>query len=205
MRETQSRCECIQVAVGHFLSAPMGLASQPSKGPHAPDVTAAAADWLVRPYDPTPKTGDEDACVYLWLKSYAHSRYGTQLGAHIDATPAERRYWDEHQPLVLGLLRNEDTRIACDPERPRVILGFACTTGDDLVHYVVVKRSAVKAGFGPELMRELLGTRLTRRCYTTFEQTELRRDQSGVSLPEEWRRADPLWIWRRERQWRRVA
>lgn len=196
----QSRCERNRVAVGHFLSAPTGLASQPSKGPHAPDVTAAA-DWLVRPYE----AGDEDACVYLWLKSYAHSRYGTQLGAHIDASPAERRYWDEHQPLVLSLLRNEDSRVVCDPSRPNVILGFACTSGADLVHYVVVKRSAVKAGFGRELVAELLGDRLKRRCYTTFEQTELRRDQSGVSLPEEWRRADPLWIWRREKQWRRAA
>ncbi len=152
-------------------------------------------DWIKRPYDP--KT-DEDGIVYLWLKSYAHARHNVERGANRDSSDAERRYWREHAPVVELLLKCAQTDVLCDPERvhasdagPPVILAFACYS-DDAVHYVSVKRQYARAGFGAEMVRELLGDRLTKSMGFTHELVEMtpkRRDAApavGVAVPDRW-------------------
>lgn len=138
------------------------------------------ADWLKRPYEPK----DESGVLYLWLKSYAYSRYGRARGAEREHTEGERNYWREHAPMVEYLLKRTETTLAVDPEEPGVIWGFACTSGDT-VHYMVVKRSVLRlmgSDFAGEMMRDLLDGRMERACGTTHE---LPWKDCGLTMPEE--------------------
>ncbi len=156
-------------------------------------------DWTLRPYD---AATDEDAVVYLWLKSFAHSRANVARGAHRDGTDAERAYWRRHVPIVEHLLRTATTTVLCDPERstvtpagPPVIWAFVCVSGD-VVHYVSVKRQYARDGFGPDMLADLLGDRLGRVCSFTHDLVEMRavRDRRtneervpcGVRIPGAW-------------------
>ncbi len=158
--------------------------------PNARDVTE---EWTKRSYAPRTDeaAGDEDGVVYLWLKAYAHSRFGRVRGASKDSSAAERKYWREQAPVVEYLLRNAETLVACDPSRPDVIWAFACMTGD-VVHFFAVKRSVVETvgeEFAGELLRDLLGDRLTRDCGMTHE---MPWRACGLPMPA---RSDgkPLW------------
>lgn len=153
-------------------------------------------DWLKRPYEPE---SDERLVVSQWLKSYAHSAYGKHRGAFRAASPEELSYWDEQAPLVEMLLRSCDCEVIADPDRPRassdgpaVLWAFAVTSGD-VIHYVSVKHRVVKAGFGAEVVRDLLGDRLNRPCGYTHELVEMRTGRCGVRLPLGWY-SDPTWL-----------
>lgn len=162
------------------------------------------SDWLKRPYE----REDEDGLVYLWLKSYAHAKRNVDAGANKDGSAAERKYWREHAPIVEFLLRNAQTELLVDPERahassagPAVIMAFACTT-DDVVHYACVKRKYAREGFGPDMLRDLLGGRLNASCVHTHELPEMMPrfgerlgPSSGVLLPVAWT-YDPWWLTR---------
>lgn len=169
------------------------------------------SDWIKRGYIPAE---DEDALVYLWCSSYLRSCEGIDRGAHLEhgrgaeerSSPAvreaARKMWAEQAPLVEVLLASTDVEVICDPQRPlttaegpAVIWGFAATTGD-VVHFVCVKRDVVKAGFGPDIVRDLLGSRLERPCYFTHELVEMRTGACGVRLPRNWG-WDSLWLPRR--------
>lgn len=164
--------------------------------------------WVQRPYD---ARTDEDAVLYLWLKSYAHSRPNVARGANRDGTDAERRYWREHAPIVECLLRSgiSETVVLCDPARvhaseagPPVIMAFACTTGD-VVHYVSVKRQYARDGFGPDMVADLLGGRESRACTFTHDLVEMRpvrnkqtgevKAPCGVVVPLSWTE-DSWWL-----------
>lgn len=168
--------------------------------------------WTKRLYDPAT---DEDAVMYLWLKSYSHASLNVARGAHRDHTPAERKYWREHAPIVECLLQSgvAQTYVLCDPARvhatevqrdgathitPPVILAFACVSGD-VVHYASVKRHYAREGFGPEMLRDLLGDRLDRVCSYTHELPEMRPAKkggaapSGLVMPAAWV-FDPWWL-----------
>lgn len=154
-----------------------------------------SGDWLLRPFE----ADDEDCVVSTWLKGFAHSREVSESGldkAHVDGSEDERRYWKIHQPIVTALVGSCDVVVACDPERvhsvpgsPAVIWGWACTDGDT-VHWVCVKRSAVKAGLGEDIVRDLLGDRLTRVQRTTFDLVDLSRMKL---IPPSWKR-DRGWL-----------
>jgi hypothetical protein len=182
------------------------------------DAQPVTPEWVKRPAEPE----DEDALVYLWCESYTRGQEGIERGAHLPhgrgdtskASPevraAKREMWAEQAPLVEVLLRSADVEVVCDPERaraseagPAVLWGFACTSGD-VVHYVCVKRNAVKAGLGPDIVRDLLGSRLQRPCWFTHELVEMRLEKSGVSLPRAWG-WDSLWLPRRLVGIRQVA
>lgn len=164
--------------------------------------------WVRRPYD---SATDEDGVLYLWLKSYAHTRDLVEQGAHKDGSDAERRYWREHAPIVECILRSgiAATTVLCDPSRvhasadgPPVIMAFACTSGD-VVHYVSVKRQYAREGFGPDMLAELLGDLLTKPCTYSHDLVEMRpvRDRRsgemrvpcGVQIPSSWRK-DAWWL-----------
>jgi hypothetical protein len=135
----------------------------------------------------------------MWLKSYAHAKdvYGAGYKKAGESGHADQiRYWRVHQPIVMGLIANSTIFVACDPARatnepgrPAVIWAWACVT-DDVVHWVGVKRNAVEAGIGPDLVRALLGDRLTTTQATTFELTDLYRLKM---IPEQWVR-DRGWL-----------
>ncbi len=171
-------------------------------------------EWIKRPYLPAE---DEDAVVYLWNASYARGDEGQERGAHVRELAAResagsacvrsnvRELWAEQAPLVERLVGAPwvTTEVVCDPERvrttadgPAVVWGFAATSGD-VVHYLVVKRDVVKAGFGPDIVRDLLGDRLERPCTFTHELVEMTSGRCGVKLPRSWRWEWSLWLPRR--------
>lgn len=181
----------------------------------------SANEWLKRPYV---REDDEDACLYLWVSSYLRSEEGIARGAFVpggnreaSATrEAARSMWAEQAPLVEVLLASTDVEVVVDPLRPHasadgpaVIWGFAATTGD-VVHYVCVKRDVVKAGFGPDIVRDLLGSRLDRPCSFTHQLVEMlptgrsTPPPCGVRVPPGWG-WDSLWLPRRLVGLRRVA
>jgi hypothetical protein len=187
----------------------------PAKADHAQPVS----EWTKRAYIPSE---DEDALVYLWCASYLRSLEGIARGAHLEhgraaeertspaVREAARKMWAEQAPLVELLLSTTDVQVVCDPARPltspagpAVIWGFASTTGD-VVHYVCVKRDVVKAGFGADIVRDLLGDRLERACTHTHDLVEMRTGTCGVRLPRNWG-WDSLWLPRRLVGLREVA
>lgn len=151
----------------------------------------AGSGWTVRLAQPA----DEDGLVYLWLKSFAHSRYGKSLGAEVDASPGEMAYWREHRTIVMRLLREAETRLIVDPEDPGVFWGFACCSGD-VVHYVLAKRRFHREGMSASMFRELLGERLGKAASFTHELVEFKRAEvvkAGLSVPSKWV-YDPYWL-----------
>ena len=179
------------------------------------------SDWIKRVALPE----DEDALVYLWTASYCRGREGEERGAHVRQVPVRestssayvrertRELWAEQAPLVEKLLAAPwtVTEVVCDPERvyagangPAVVWGFACTSGD-VIHHVGVKRDVVKAGFGPDIVRDLLGSRLERPCTFTHELVEMRTGSCGVRLPASWGWEWNLWLPRRLAGLRPVA
>lgn len=168
------------------------------------------AEWVKRAFVPE----DESALVYLWCNSYIRSLEGIARGAFIEhastdvqkgspaVRAARRELWAEQAPLVETLLARTDVEVICDPERvyateegPAVIWGFAATSGD-VVHYVSVKRDAVKVGIGADIVRDLLGSRLERACTHTHDLVEMRTGSCGLRLPRSWG-WDSLWLARR--------
>lgn len=135
------------------------------------------APWLLRTYD---ASTDENAVVYLWLKSFAHSPHGRSLGADLDGSDAERAYWAAHRLVVGGLLVKADTQVLCDPEAPGVIWAFACTKGNDVIHYAVVKRRF--RGESAAMFSALLGDRFERPCTLTHDMIG-----TGLCVPSSWR------------------
>ena len=163
--------------------------------PNAPHVSETREPWIVRDYVP-----EDEACVVAtWLKGYAHAREVADTGlrdAGVDGSPDEIRFWRIHQPIVTALLGSARIRVVCDPQRstyddghPAVIWAWACVD-DDSVHWVMVKRSAIKAGLGEDLVRALLGDRLEREQRTTFELVDVARLRL---IPKAWKR-DRGWL-----------
>lgn len=158
--------------------------------PNAPDVS----EWLKRPYEPS----DQAGVLYVWLKSFAHSRYGRVRGAEMTHTPAETRYWAEQAPVVEWLLANATTEVACDPERPEIIWAFACTSAPKTVHYFAVKRSVIEevdAVFAADMLRDLLGAALGETRGMTHE---LPWRESGLPMPT---RPDGKALWYLDSTW----
>lgn len=134
------------------------------------------SDWTKRGYV---HEWDEDAVAYLWIADQCRSRAAVQRGAHERGTDAQHAYWREVSPLVTWMLGHTSIEVICDPERskptdagPPVIWAFAATDGN-LVHGCVVKREAIKLGFGGEILRDLLGERLDQMCVYTTDLVQL--------------------------------
>lgn len=152
--------------------------------------------WIVRDYVP-----EDEACVVsTWLKGYAHAKeiagIPSMREAREDAHANEVYFWQVHQPIVTSLVSPSTVRVVCDPRRstyepgaPAVIWAWACMSGDT-IHWVMVKRSAVKAGLGEDLVRAMLGDRLEREQRTTFELVDMSRLKM---IPAFWRR-DRGWL-----------
>lgn len=189
-----------------------------STQPRPVDAQPVTDEWKKRAYVPKE---DETALVSLWCTSYLRSSEGVARGAYIPTRRADdqqrdekvraavRAMWAEQAPLVEQLLRCTDVEVICDPERvytteagPAVIWGFASTSGD-VVHYVCVKRSVPEELRG-DIVRDLLGDRLERRCRYTHELVEMVSGQCGVRLPQEWR-WDRMYLARLMAGRRRVA
>ena len=150
------------------------------------------SDWIKRKYR---AEWDEDGIVFMWLKNECRARAGRARGAHVEASREEVEFWDEQRPLVEWYLQHTDVDVICDPERsepsngrPPVIWAFAATSGD-MVHQLIVKRSARELGLADDLIRDLLGDRLTKVCGFTSDLHEFapaRRPRLTIEYPKQW-------------------
>ncbi len=158
------------------------------------------SEWVLRAYDPET---DEGGVLALWIRSYEHSAYGIARGAHFrdgdgslvagqrsPKSETARRFWNEHRPFFLEVMKRATITVACDPERvhaselgPPIFWGFSVTEGETL-HYCLVKRNFVKAGLGRDIASDLLGDMLAKPTPYTLEQVELRR-MPGL-MPRNW-------------------
>lgn len=146
-----------------------------------------------------PAVAEDEACIVsMWLSSYAFAREVKPLhpGAELKGSTEQVAFWRLYQPIVTGLVRLGEVTVLCDPERsehtedsPAVLWGWACTSGP-LVHYVGIKRSALKAGLGQDMLADLLGSKLGERCTTTFELVDL---YPLKLIPAGWRK-DSEWL-----------
>jgi len=145
----------------------------------------------VRPYD---RETDENAVVYMWLKSYAQSQYGRDRKADKANTPGELAYWVTHRDVVLRLLEEHGARVVCDPDDTTTIWGWACVDPVELaVHYVSIKRQAAKLGFVPEIWEALVGDLVGEPCVVTHELVEMKSDpwrKAGITMPAQWYREE---------------
>lgn len=136
--------------------------------------------WLIRPYG---RPLDADFCVAAFIRSWARSRHGRAMGAHVDHSPERQAFWRDHEAHVHRVLA-EDTRVLHKHDNPDVIFAFACL-GDGAVHYVLAKTSAHDDGLAGDMLRALLADRLAMPQVMTHELRELRR--AGIEPPASWR------------------
>ena len=146
------------------------------------------ATWArVRPY----RGRDESFCLYSWLFTFARSEHGKRWNANaLRQIGQQDHVWSEHRPIALRLLREADTRIACDNDDDDTILGWACVDGPGVLHYAAVKHT-VGRELAPDVARLLLGDRLDSPQLVTHEQCGLR--VAGVRHVGEWK-FDPYWL-----------
>jgi hypothetical protein len=122
-------------------------------------------DWTIRSAVP-----EDEACLAsMWLRSLSFSRAAQAYGLEHVRDPAStdrQAWWGLNQPIVTGLLRRAVVTVACDLERaehrpgePAVILGWS-VTDERTVYGAGVKNSLIRAGYGEDVARALLGDKL---------------------------------------------
>jgi hypothetical protein len=149
------------------------------------------SDWTIR----GAVLEDEDCLVSMWVNQLlagTDTKGAGRTDARVKGSPSNIEFWEDHQPLVEGLLRSgARVIVACDPERvthepgaPAVIHAWAVVDGD-VVYGVGIKRESVRAGFGPELARLVLGDALERSMRTVLDLVDLAKLKM---IPLRWRR-----------------
>lgn len=171
----------------------------------APEPAASDQPWLIRPY--MPESADDEALYYMLGIAYTRSRAGMRAGAcnagrqirgprNEDEVLRQKAFLAVHRPVWTWLLAHADVSIACDPEAPHIVWAWLVTSGD-VVHAVGCKRSLVEAGISQEVVRDLLGDRLTKHQVCSLELPQMRTrggtDAIGIDRPREWS-MDPTWL-----------
>lgn len=160
-------------------------------------------DWVLRSYDPD---GDRDSMHQLLGVAYTRSRAGQRAGAPsdrkrgepIDPEAAQKRqkFLDEHEPIWSWLLAKADVLLAVDRDEPRIIWGWLITSAPNILHAVGAKRTVVDAGIAPDVVRDLLGDRLTSHQVCSLELPQMRTRGTasvGIDRPRDWS-MDPTWL-----------
>ncbi len=161
--------------------------------------------WLLRPY--MPESADDEALYYMLGISYTRSRAGMRAGAYragrkvpgppsVEDVARQKAFMAAHRPVWTWLLANANVTLAVDPEAPHIIWAWLIST-DDVVHAVGCKRSLVEAGLSQDIVRDLLGERLTRHQVCSLELPQMRSrggtDAIGIDRPKSWS-LDPTWL-----------
>jgi len=115
----------------------------------------------------------------------------------------QRAFLESHRPIWNWLLANAEVLLAVDRLNPHTsIWAWAVTSGPDVIHAIGVKRDMIAAGFGRELVDDLIGERMQRFQVATLELPQMRanrrgwkasKDLLGFDRPKEWS-LDPTWL-----------
>lgn len=171
-------------------------------------------------YDLRPYNGseaDESGLMYLLGVSYTRTKAGWRAGAsgagrtrtetdqheRADVVAKQQAFLAAHAPIWRWLLEHADVTLAVDRESPDTdIWGWMVTSGPSVLHAIGCKRSVVKAGLGPEVIRKLAGERWSTHQVLTLELPNLRSsagskfkslDVVDLCRPYEWS-IDPTWL-----------
>lgn len=168
--------------------------------------------WVIRPYDPNL---DEGGLMYVLGVGYTRSRAGKRVNAHraggsrtkadrdagvkdYDASEldAQRAFMEAHRFIFAWLLRNADVSLAVDREKPDArVWAWLVTTGD-VIHAVGCKRALCTEKLSTDIVRDLLGERLTKHqvCSLELPQMGTRGAEAiGIDRPYSWS-LDPTWL-----------
>lgn len=130
------------------------------------------------PYRMRPmKRSDLHFIASTWLLSFSRSKYARGMGHAFKAL---------HKPVVNHLIETADITVACNTDAEDVILGWLCTGGPDVVHYIVAKKTLHRAGVSSHLLKDMLGDRMHRRCRYTHHLIEL-YDAGCADILHEWK------------------
>lgn len=124
-----------------------------------------------------PTSADTPFIFSGWLESYANS---SPLTVNIPKT----LFFDGHRALITPLLSNAQVVVACLPDDPGVLLGFACGEPvDGLLHYVYVKAAFRRMGVATRLV-DALGIKVGACSCThwTYDLSRLKQKLSGLQF-----------------------
>lgn len=122
--------------------------TSPTRSPHDLEgaLPRAGVDFAVRPARRT----DAHFIASSWLKSYRDSPATA-------AVPSQTFYYWHHRVIEVVLARAA-VLVACDPDDPDTIVGWACAEampGALVLHYVYVKHAFRRFGIARALVRAL--------------------------------------------------
>lgn len=156
--------------------------------------------------------------MYVLGVGYTRSRAGVRAEANRaggSTTPEERggaqrdpqrvdkqrAFLATHRFIWAWLLEHADVRIAVDPnnpgtkDEPASIWAWLVTSGD-VIHAVGCKRSLIAEKLSVDIVRDLLGERLTKHQVCSLELPQMRTRGSeaiGLDRPSSWS-MDPTWL-----------
>ena len=132
---------------------------------HVPQVRAVQARLspLIRPAVPE----DLPYILSTWLRPAWFSPAWRMIPHDV--------FFGTYRPVVISLLQRANTMVACDPECPEVIWGYATTEGPYL-HWVHTKANLQGYGVATRLLRD-------RRIEHISHWTRSYRDTIGSKLP----------------------
>ena len=101
----------------------------------------------IRPFD---RLSDEDFVYATWIKSFRDSPYARAI-----PTPL---YTIGQRSRICAILDGAETiiHVACDPDTPELIYGYAVWGNRDMLHYVYVKGQYRKLGIAKALLQDKL-------------------------------------------------
>lgn len=82
-----------------------------------------------------------------WLRSYAECPEFRSLARSV--------YFEIYTPVVERLLARSTVVVAWTPDLPETVIGWMAIEGDDVLHYVLVKRRFRRLGIGRWMTRDL--------------------------------------------------
>lgn len=133
---------------------------------------------MVVPYD---RKMHEGFVLESWVRSWARSRAGTELGADQRDGPIWRRFWENYRPLALTLLQSESVSVIVDSEDSSIVWGWmACSHDRKTVHDVIIKRELTRKGDdvsndeARDMIRLLVGPLMNERIGHTGELAAMR-------------------------------
>lgn len=111
-----------------------------------------------------PATADDaNFILNSWLRSARHSQSLSQIPKEV--------YFSQHHKVVERLLKSAKTLVACNPQDPTQIYGFACGEMRESVfvlHYCYIKQIFRKLGAATQLLQELGHSKELAGCTTHY-------------------------------------
>ena len=103
-------------------------------------------EWTIRP----PQKEDIEFIYSTWTRSYRH---GSAMGKSLNS---DAEFYKEYNKVIDWLLSQPDTEVhvACLPDQPPVILGYAVSQ-KRILHFLFIKEAFKNLGIEESLLKEI--------------------------------------------------